>query len=250
MRKIYIVGNWKLNKTPEETVQFCRELKSNLKKVPEGMVVGISPTHLALESAIREMKGSGMLVGAQSGYWEASGAFTGQVSMSMIKAVGADFCLIGHSEQRQFFGESDESVKKRTETALAIGVLPIVCVGETLQERETGKTDAVLERQIRQGLTGVKITSGCQLVVAYEPVWAIGTGKTATPEMAQDAHAYCRRMLAKVFSGPIAEEISIQYGGSVKPDNAKILLAQQDIDGCLIGGASLKLDSFLGIINA
>lgn len=250
MRKIVIVGNWKMNKSPKEAREFARELRAQLRSVPENREVGITPTLLALEGAIEEMSGSDIMVGAQAGHWEATGAFTGLVSMEMIKASGADFCLVGHSEQRQFFGETDATVNSRTKAALALGLRPIVCIGETLEERESGSMNEVLSTQIKEGLAGVELKSASDLVVAYEPVWAIGTGKTATPEMAEEAHQYCRSQLAEIFGEEIANGISIQYGGSAKPESAAALLSKENIDGLLVGGASLKVDSFLAIVNA
>lgn len=250
MRSTVIVGNWKMNKSPKEAVEFSRELRQKLRSIPEGLEVGISPTLLALEGSVNEMNGSGILVGAQSGHWENNGAFTGMASMSMIKDSGADFCLVGHSEQRQYFGETDETVNLRTKSALALGLRPIVCIGETLEERESGKMDDVLKTQIHEGLKDISLSSAKDIVLAYEPVWAIGTGKTATPEMAEEAHAFCRARLAEVLGQDLADQISIQYGGSAKPANAAELLSQKNIDGLLVGGASLEVDSFLAIINS
>jgi triosephosphate isomerase (TIM) len=250
MRKTVIVGNWKMNKSPKESRDFARELRQKLRTIPDEIEVGISPTLLALEGALEEMSGSDILVGAQAGHWEPSGAFTGMVSMKMLQESGADFVLVGHSEQRQFFGETDETVNQRTKVALELGLRPIVCIGELLDERENGKMNEVLARQISEGLKGLDIRDPSDIILAYEPVWAIGTGKTATPEMAQEAHVFCRQELAKLFGEERANGISIQYGGSAKPENASELLGQADIDGLLVGGASLKVDSFLAIINA
>lgn len=250
MRKTVIVGNWKMNKSPKESRDFARELRQKLRTTPEQVEVGISPTLLSLEGTLEEMSGSDILVGAQAAHWEASGAFTGMVSMKMLQEAGAHFVLIGHSEQRQFFGETDESVNQRTKAALELGLRPIVCIGELLEERETGKTNEVLARQIQEGMKDLDVRDPSDIIVAYEPVWAIGTGKTATPEMAQEAHVFCRQELAKLFGEERANGISIQYGGSAKPENASELLSQPDIDGLLVGGASLKVDSFISIINA
>ena len=248
-RQTVIVGNWKLNKTLRESTDFARELRQKLRVIPEGVEVGISPTLLSVGAVIEEMKGSDILVGAQVGYPKESGAFTGQVSMSMLKDAGADFCLVGHSEQRQFFGETDETVNLRTKAALELGLRPIVCIGETLEERESGSMNDVLVRQIEEGLKGISLKSGRDIIVAYEPVWAIGTGKTATPEMAEEAHAFCRGVLIGLLGADLAEEISIQYGGSAKPDNARVLLDQTNIDGLLVGGASLDVESFTAMVN-
>jgi triosephosphate isomerase (TIM) len=250
MRKTVIVGNWKMNKSPKESRDFARELRQKLRTTPDQVEVGISPTLLSLEGALEEMSGSEILVGAQAAHWEPSGAYTGMVSMKMLQEAGADFVLVGHSEQRQFFGETDESVNQRTKAALELGLRPIVCIGELLDDRENGKTNEVLAKQIQTGLKDLDIRDPSDIVLAYEPVWAIGTGKTATPEMAQEAHVFCRQELAKLFGEERANSISIQYGGSAKPENAAELLSQEDIDGLLIGGASLKVDSFLAIINA
>jgi len=250
MRKTVIVGNWKMNKSSKESKDFARELRQKLRTIPDNMEVGIAPTLLSLEGTLEEVSGSDILVGAQAGHWEPSGAFTGMVSMKMLQEAGAHFVLVGHSEQRQFFGETDKSVNLRTKAALALGLRPIVCIGELLEEREGGKTNEVLTRQIQEGLKGVDLRDPSDLILAYEPVWAIGTGKTATPEMAQEAHLFCRKELAKLFGKERANGISIQYGGSAKPENAGELLSQEDIDGLLVGGASLKVDSFLAIVNA
>jgi triosephosphate isomerase (TIM) len=250
MRKTVIIGNWKLNKTTKETLAFARDLRQNLRSVPENVTAGISPTHLSLCGALEEMKGSGIKVGAQNGYWEENGAYTGQVSMHMLKDAGADFCLVGHSEQRQFFGETDETVNKKTKIALELGLLPVVCIGESLEERENAKTNDVLAQQLKEGLKDLNISSADDIIVAYEPVWAIGTGKTATPEMAEEAHAFVRKTLAEIFSAELANAIVIQYGGSAKPANARELLDCENIDGLLVGGASLEVESFCAIINS
>lgn len=250
MRKTIIVGNWKMNKSPREARDFARELRSNLRTLPENRQVGLTPTLIALEGAIEEMKGSEIMIGAQAGHWEKTGAFTGLVSMEMIKESGADFCLIGHSEQRQFFGETDDTVNLRTKAALSLGLRPIVCIGETLEERESGKMNDVLAAQIEKGLAGLELSNPSDLVLAYEPIWAIGTGKTATSDMAEEAHLFCRSQLAKVLGEEAAQAISIQYGGSAKAENAGELLSKENIDGLLVGGASLKVESFLAIINS
>jgi triosephosphate isomerase (TIM) len=250
MRKTIIIGNWKLNKNIKETLAFARDLRQNLRSLPENVVAGISPTMISLSGAIEEMRGSDIQVGAQNGYWEENGAFTGQVSMGMIKSSGADFCLIGHSEQRQFFGETDQTVNQKTKAALALDLTPVVCIGESLEERETNKTNEVLEKQLKEGLKEINLSSAEDIIVAYEPVWAIGTGKTATPEMAEEAHAFVRKVLTDVFTQEIADGIVIQYGGSAKPANARELLDCKNIDGLLVGGASLEVESFCAIINS
>lgn len=189
-------------------------------------------------------------LGAQDLFWEDSGAYTGQISAGMLTSVGCNYVIIGHSERRQFFGETDETVNKKVKKALASNLLPIVCVGELLEEREADRTETVVETQVKGALAGLTKEDAAKLVIAYEPVWAIGTGKVATPEQAQEVHKFIRDLLAKLYDQELADSIRIQYGGSMKPDNAAELLAQPDIDGGLIGGASLKADSFLGIVNA
>ena len=250
MRQIVIVGNWKMNLNASEALAFAKELRTKMPKLPNNREAGIAPSLLALEGVIQEMKGSSMMVGAQAGHWEANGAFTGMVSMKMIKESGAHFCLVGHSEQRQFFGETDKTVNLRSKAALALGLRPIICIGETLEERESGKMNDVLSTQIKVGLAGLELKKATDIILAYEPVWAIGTGKTATPAMAEAAHAFCRAEVAKVLGAEVAAQVTIQYGGSAKPDNAAELLKQDNIDGLLVGGASLKVDSFLAIVNS
>lgn len=250
MRKTFIVGNWKCNKNTQEAQDFARLLRQNCRSIPEGVMVGVCPTHLSLEAVKQEMQGSDIQVGAQNAYWEASGAFTGQVSMKMLKDSDFNFTLVGHSEQRQFFGDTDEAVNKKVQAALELDLGVIVCIGESLEERESGTTEKVLETQLSEGLKDVKLSSAEKFVIAYEPVWAIGTGKTATPEMAQEAHRFVRQTCAKLLGEEIAAELIIQYGGSAKPANARELLDQEDIDGLLVGGASLDVESFTAIINA
>jgi triosephosphate isomerase len=195
-------------------------------------------------------KGSNIVIGAENVQYEAKGAYTGEVSAEMLKAIGVDTVIIGHSERRQYFGETDETVNQRTRAAIAAGLTAIVCVGETLEEREAGKLNEVIERQMTVGLKDVTAADCAKLVIAYEPVWAIGTGKTATPDQAQEVHALIREILAKLVGAETAETVRIQYGGSMKPSNAAELLAKKDIDGGLIGGAALKAEDFAGIIAA
>ncbi len=248
MRKYIIAGNWKMNKTGAEAIQLVNALVpkvASLKKVD----VVICPPFTALSQASEAIKNSNIGLGAQNMYWEDSGAFTGEVSAAMLLNAGCQYVIIGHSERRQFFGETNQTVNKKTQKALAAGLLPIVCVGETLQERQSGVTEKVINVQVVEGLAGINSEEMKKVIIAYEPVWAIGTGVTATPEQAEAVHAFIRGLIEKLYSKNIAAGLRIQYGGSMKAENTEELLNQPDIDGGLIGGASLKADSFLGIIE-
>jgi triosephosphate isomerase len=213
-----------------------------------GRDVMIAPPYTALAAVGKILSGTGVLLGAQNVHWEDKGAFTGEISAAMLKDVGCVMAIIGHSERRHVFGETDLMINKRLTAALQFGLIPVLCIGETLQEREAGRTLEVLEDQVRAGLAGLDAVDGAKLVVAYEPVWAIGTGKTATEAQAQEAHSFIRKLLADMFEKNIAAQIRILYGGSVKPENIDILMQQEDIDGALVGGAALKADSFERII--
>lgn len=247
-RKPLIAGNWKLFKTADETTDYINKLKELLTSAVE-VDVTLSPTFPALEAAVRAAAGTSIRIAAQNVFWEKEGAFTGEVSAGMLKAVGVDQVIIGHSERRQYFGETDETVNRRVTAALEGGLDPILCVGETLEEREGNRTLEVLETQVVKGLENVDEESALRLTIAYEPVWAIGTGKTATPGMAQEAHAFIRELFERNFNKKLANSLRILYGGSVKPENASALMAEVDLDGALVGGASLKPESFFGIIN-
>ncbi len=248
-RKVFIAGNWKMNKTATETAALCKALKEKFAGVCSCQVeVAVCPTFTSLSTAIAELKGTNIKVGAQNIHWADNGAFTGEISGAMLKELGVEYVIIGHSERRQYFGETDETVNKRLVAALKNGLKPIVCIGETLEEREGGKTEKVLDTQIKGAFASISVDDFKKTVIAYEPVWAIGTGKTATPEMAQETHAFIRKVLASLY-GSAAEEIVIQYGGSMKPENSKELVAQKDIDGGLIGGAALKADSFFDLVK-
>jgi triosephosphate isomerase (TIM) len=227
-----IAGNWKMFKGPDEAGAFCRTLRD--QPLPEGVDVVVCPPYVSLEPAVRALAGTEIGVFAQSCHWDAEGAFTGEVSAPMLRELGVYGTLVGHSERRQWFGETDETVARRTATALAGGLFVIACVGETLEEREAGETEAVLRRQVSV------LEHDDNLVVAYEPVWAIGTGRTATPELAQQAHEIVKELL----------DVPVLYGGSVKPENAAELLAQPAVDGALVGGASLAVESFAAICQA
>jgi len=250
MRQPFIAGNWKMNKTLEESRTLLEELLPLVKDVAD-VDIGVAPVALNISGVADLAKGSNILVGGQNLYWEKSGAYTGEWSGDMLTAVGCGFVIIGHSERRQYFGETNETVNKKIKAAYESGLIPIVCVGETLEERESGKTFDIVKDHIVNGLANLEpgTLNLEQLVIAYEPVWAIGTGKTATKEQAQEVHAYIRGLLAELFGQAVADQIRIQYGGSVKPENAKELMNQPDIDGALVGGASLKAESFAGIIN-
>ena len=245
MRKPIIAGNWKMNKTPAQGVELVNELKPLVEGAECDVVVCVPATDLY--SVAQAVKGSNIHLGAQNVHFAESGAYTGEISADMLLELGVEYVIIGHSERRQYFGETDETVNKRTLTALAKGLIPIVCIGETLEERETGKTEEVLHRQVVEGLKGVEDLT--KLVVAYEPVWAIGTGRTATSEQANETIGYIRKVLAETFCEKCASKVRIQYGGSMKGSNAKELMAQPEIDGGLIGGASLKAPDFAQVVN-
>ena len=248
MRTKIVAGNWKMNKTASEAAELVNAIKAELEGV-SGVDVVVCPPATDLKDAAAACEGSTVGLGAQNVHWEESGAYTGEVSTGMLKDLGVEYVIIGHSERRQYFGETDETVNKRTKAALAAGLTPIVCVGETLEERDSGQMEAVVINQVKEGLADLGDDLG-KVVVAYEPVWAIGTGRTATPAQAQEVHALIRRTLAEISSGDVANTIRIQYGGSMKPANAAELLSQPDIDGGLIGGAALQADSFAAIIKA
>ena len=249
MRKKVIAGNWKMNKTNAEAVEMLTELKELVKGIDNvGIIIGAPFT--ALSDAVKAVKGSNIAIAAENVYPKDSGAYTGEVSPSMLKAIGVEYVILGHSERREYFKECDEFINEKVKAVLAAGMLPILCIGEKLEERESGKTGEVTETQIRGGLKDLTAEEVKKVIVAYEPVWAIGTGKTATPEMAQETHRQVRDVLVSMFGNETAEEMIIQYGGSMKPDNAVELLAQKDIDGGLIGGASLKASSFAEIVVA
>jgi triosephosphate isomerase len=247
-RKPVIAGNWKMYKTVAQTVQFFDEFKPLVRSASHCEIV-ICPTFPALAAAVETARGSNIRIGAQNLHWEDEGAFTGEVSAPMIQAVGCNHVIIGHSERRQFFGETDATVNKRLFAALKAGLTPIVCVGETLDQRDRGATEAVLIQQIEGGLASLTRNDFSRIIIAYEPVWAIGTGRVATPETAAEAHAVIRGKAARQFGLELAENVRILYGGSVKPDNVEGLMARPEIDGALVGGASLKPDSFAAIVN-
>ena len=243
-----MAGNWKMFKTPAETTAFFDEFKPLVASATHCEIV-ICPPFIDIPAAVQAVEGTRIEIGGQNLYWEKEGAFTGEISGPMLAAAGARWVIIGHSERRQYFGETDETVLKRTKAALEHGLKPIVCVGEHLEEREAGRTEAVLVTQFQGGLAGLTPEEFARVTIAYEPVWAIGTGRTATPEIASEAHKVIRAEAAKKFGEEAAAAVRILYGGSVKPGNVKDLMAQEEIDGTLVGGASLKPDSFAAIVN-
>jgi len=246
MRKPIIAGNWKLYKTVSEATAMLTELCQ--APLPENIEVVVCPVFTALYAAREVLVGSPVKLGAQDTYWEDQGAFTGEVSPALLKDVGCEYVIVGHSERRQYFAETDETVNKKTKAVLAAGLTPIVCVGETLVEREAGNTETVIVRQVKGSLAGLTPQQAAALVIAYEPVWAIGTGKTASAEDAGQGCSLIRRTVAELFGEEAASRVRIQYGGSVKPGNIAELMGQADIDGALVGGASLEAETFRKII--
>ena len=246
-RRPLIAGNWKMHTTAQEAQKLGTFVVKAANSVP-GRDVMIAPPFTALSAVSEILSGTGVLLGAQNVHWEAQGAFTGEISAPMLKEIGCSMAIIGHSERRHVFGETDRMINRRVKGAMQFDLIPVFCIGETLEQREAGQTLKVLEEQIRAGLAAVEVTDGSQIVVAYEPVWAIGTGKTATESQAQDAHSFIRTLLADIYEKNIAAQIRILYGGSVKPENIDILMQQNDIDGALVGGAALKAEMFERII--
>jgi len=248
MRKPVMAGNWKMHKSAGETSSFLEKLVPMVAGSTDAEIV-VCPSFVNLAAAVEAARSTNIDIGAQDVFWLKEGAYTGEVSAPMLAAIGCRWVIIGHSERRQYFGETDESVFKKTVAALDAGLKPIVCVGERLEERESGATEAVLSVQCNEGIAGLTAEQFTRIVIAYEPVWAIGTGKTATPEMAAATHGFLRSEIRGLFGAEIAEACRILYGGSVKPDNVKGLMAQAEIDGALVGGASLDAASFAGIVN-
>ncbi len=247
MRRPMISGNWKMYKTANESVNFVSDIKKAIKGVDNVDIV-VCPPFTSLSAMEKAVEGRNIQLGGQNCHWEEEGAFTGEISVLMLKSVGAEYVIIGHSERRKYFGETDETVNKKIKAAIEVGLVPIVCVGEILEEREAGKTLEVVKTQVEGALKGFDETYLESLIIAYEPVWAIGTGKTATPLQAEEVHKMIRDLLKELYSEGFASKTRILYGGSVKPDNIEDLMKEEDIDGGLIGGASLKADSFTDII--
>ncbi len=249
MRKKFVAGNWKMNTTAQEAHDLATAVVQGVGANPS-ITVAVCPPFPYLATVADVVKESPVGLGAQNVYPEEKGAFTGEVSPAMLLDVGCQYVILGHSERRHVIGETDELINRKIKFALGAGLQVIFCVGEKLDEREGNQTEAVLDSQVTKGLDGVSADQLSKLVIAYEPVWAIGTGKTATPDQAQEAHAFLRKRIGELYSADAAQNLVMQYGGSVKPDNAKELMSQPDVDGALVGGASLKPDQFVGIIQA
>jgi len=247
-RKPIIAGNWKMNKTTSEARDLAAKLIPLVSAVTDREIV-LAPTFTALQTVSETIKGTNLALSAQNLFWEDKGAFTGEVSAEMLLDLGCKYVIIGHSERRQYFGETDETVNKKVRQALNKGLRPIICVGELLSERETGRAHDVIDRQVAGALKGVTAAEMARIVIAYEPVWAIGTGKTATPDQANEIHAFIRKGNKARYGDDVADALRIQYGGSVTPENVSALMAQPDIDGALVGGASLKPESFATLVN-
>ncbi len=248
MRTPLLAGNWKLNLTIGEAVALAEALKEGIGSVTEREVV-VAPVFTALSSVAAVLEGSPVRLGAQNLYWEESGAFTGEVSAPLVKDAGCSYAIVGHSERRQHFGETDASVNRKARAALAAGLTPIICVGETLEERESGRAQEVVKGQVKGALADFSPDDLTAAVLAYEPIWAIGTGKTATPAQANEIHGYIRGLLSDGFGDIVSDRVRILYGGSVKPDNVDELMREKHLDGALVGGASLKADSFARIVQ-
>ena len=248
MRKPIIAGNWKMNKLTSEAVELARELKDKAGSIADREIV-LCPPFTVLSSVKEVIEGSWIRLGAQNMHWEVRGAYTGEVSPAMLKDIGCDYVILGHSERRQYFGETNEAVNKKAKISFSTGLIPIVCVGETLPQREKGETLTVVEEQIKAGLSGLTGEESKRLVVAYEPVWAIGTGKTATPDQAEEVQRFIRKLLEQMFGKENAQAIRILYGGSINPDNISALMSCENVDGGLVGGASLKAESFLKVVG-
>jgi triosephosphate isomerase len=247
MRKKVIAGNWKMNMNLHQSQKLVSEILNGLGKDSKADVI-VCPPFTSLSEVNSLLKSTQIKLGAQNMYYEESGAYTAEISADMIKSVGCEYVILGHSERRVIFNESDELINKKVKAALVKELKPIFCIGELLEQRESGETMMVITGQIEKGLEGITSDQMKNIIIAYEPVWAIGTGKTATPQQANEVHLFIRELVAKKFSPAVAENLIIQYGGSVKPENSGELLSQKDIDGALVGGACLKADSFLSII--
>jgi len=250
VRKKVIAGNWKMNMDIQASTSLISGLRERLKDVSDPITVVICPPFTSLQLASELIKGTRIKLGAQNMHFESDGAYTGEISATMLKAVGCEYVILGHSERRQYFNETDEIVNRKVKKALGTGLLPIICVGETLDERERGVTEVIVGKQVRGVLNGLSADDMGKVIIAYEPVWAIGTGRNATPQQAEEVHVFIRNLVAKLYRREIADRLIIQYGGSVNPANSADLLIQPDIDGALVGGACLKADSFSAIIRS
>ena len=251
MRKPFVAGNWKMNTDVHTSVELAERIATgSSQQAGHDVTLMVCPPFVYLSSVAKALSASNIAVGAQDVYFESKGAFTGEISTSMLKDVGCNYVLCGHSERRHVIGETDELINKKVSAAIAGGLLPILCVGELLKERDAGQTEQVVTRQIKNCLEGLSVEKVSAATIAYEPVWAIGTGRTATQQQAQEVHNFIRKILAEMYDNQLADEIRILYGGSVKPANAAELMQQADVDGLLVGGASLNADDFLAIIRA
>lgn len=248
MRKVIIAGNWKMNKNIGESIDLANSIKRSLYDVEEAEIV-VCPPFTSLSDVNEITMETNIKLGAQDCFWQTEGAFTGEVSAAMLKSAGCEYCIIGHSERRQLFGETNETVNKKLKSLLKENIKPIVCVGEKLEERKRGKTFDVIKDHVINSLAGISKEEMSRTVIAYEPVWAIGTGVNATKEQAEEAHKYIRTLLVQMHGDEVAQSVRIQYGGSVKPENIKELILQEDVDGALVGGASLKADSFVQLVK-
>jgi len=248
MRRVIIAGNWKMNKNISESIDLANSIKRTLFDIAEIEIV-LCPPFTSLSDVKEVILDTNIRLGAQDVYWEKEGAFTGEVSTGMLKNIGCEYCIVGHSERRQFFGETNETVNRKAKALLKEAISPIVCVGEKLEERKAGKTFAIVKDHIKNSLAGLTRDEILKTVIAYEPVWAIGTGVNATKEQAEEAHKYIRGLLKEMYDEETAKSVRIQYGGSVEPENIKELISQPDVDGALVGGASLKADSFTEIVK-
>jgi triosephosphate isomerase len=247
VRTSIIAGNWKMHKTIEEATQLAKQICDKIKDTDTEVVLCVPYT--ALLAVKKVIDGTNIKLGAQNLHWEDQGAFTGEISPLMLKEIGVDYCIVGHSERRQYFNETDETVNKKAHTCLNHGIRPIICVGETLEQRENGEMKTLIKSQVVKALKDIDVSQMNNIVFAYEPIWAIGTGKTATPKQANEVIAFIRTIIRELYGDKVSTEIRIQYGGSVKPANVSEIMAQEDIDGALVGGASLKPDDFMQILN-
>jgi triosephosphate isomerase len=251
MRKPFIAGNWKMNTNSQTSAELAEGIVAKTSEAAKKSVhVAVCPPFVYLQNVVNALRKSGVAVGAQDVYYEKDGAFTGEISVSMLKDIGCSYVLCGHSERRHVIGETDELMNKKIAAAIMGGLLPIFCVGELIEQRKASKTEEVVTQQVKKGLAGLNTEKASAVTIAYEPVWAIGTGLTATPQQAQEVHSLIRKLLGQMYDAKLADEIRILYGGSVKPGNAAELMGQEDIDGLLVGGASLKADDFVAIIQA
>ena len=247
-RKTIIAGNWKMNYTSSQTKSLVAEFIDKVFDITDIELI-ICPVFTALHAAVEVSVNSKVSIGAQNVHWERNGAFTGEISAEMLKEISVEYVIIGHSERRQYFGETDQTTNQRLQAAINAELKPIFCVGETLEQRQDGQTETVISKQIKIGLDGISANQLEKITIAYEPVWAIGTGMTATPEQAQDVHEFIRKLIRNTFGGKVADRVRIQYGGSVKPNNIRELMSKPDIDGALVGGASLKVEDFSLLVH-